>query len=347
MSLYESKTYLEDLDLTISNNSDIFDALRNQSVLITGATGLVCSPIVDLLLRSNRNITVYVAGRNKERADKRFERWCKDQHYRFMFYDATKENNVDISANYIIHGASNSSPTDIKEHGIDTMLDNFRGTYELLNYAEDVKADNFLYISSSEVYGRKNSSQPFLEDEYGWVDILNPRSSYPSSKRAAETLCACFSQERQIKTTVVRPGHIYGPTAKRNDTHVANAFAYNAADGIDLVLNSDGKQLRSWCYSIDSASAILTVLINGQNVNAYNISNKSSIESIRNMAEMVAKEASVKVIMKNVKRDIRQDNPMDNSSLNSEKLEKLGWQGLFDASTGFAHTIRIIREGNL
>lgn len=347
MSLYESKTYLGDLNSTIENNAEIFDILRNQSVLITGATGLVCSPIVDLLLFSNRNITVYIAGRNKERAQKRFKRWHDDQHCRFIFYDARKDNDLNISANYIIHGASNSSPTDIKLNGIDTMLDNFRGTYELLNYSEKNKSKNFLYISSSEVYGRKNNSEPFSEDEYGWVDILNPRSSYSSSKKAAETLCACFSFERNVNTTVVRPGHIYGPTAKRNDTHVANAFAYNAADGINLVLNSEGKQLRSWCYSIDSASAILTTLVKGQNANAYNISNKSSIESIKSMAEIIAKEAGVQVIINPEKKDGRSDNPMDNSSLNSDKLEKLGWHGLFDASKGVEHTIKIIREGNL
>jgi len=347
VSLYDSKTYLDDLRLTIEKNKEIFDALRNRSVLVTGASGAVCSPVVDLLLFSDRNIKVYAAGRNREKMDRRFVRWTDDPHYCFVSYDATKKNQLDFSADYVIHGASNSAPTDISSHGIETMLDNFMGTYELLNYAEIHKCQNFLYISSSEVYGRKTDPAPFTEDEYGWVDILNPRSSYPSSKRAAETMCACFSQERHVKTTVVRPGHIYGPTAGRRDTHVADAFAYRAADGKDLVMNSAGKQLRSWCYSIDCASAILTVLVRGKEACAYNISNRSGIASIRDMAELLAGEAGVRVMVHAVQQDSRQVNPMDNSSLNAEKLEQLGWQGLYSAATGFAHTIKIIREGNL
>ncbi|MDD6716413.1 MAG: NAD(P)-dependent oxidoreductase [Firmicutes bacterium] len=244
--------------------------------------------------------------------------------------------------------ASNSGPKDISTHGIETMLDNFNGIYELLEYAscEDVK--NTLYISSSEVYGSKKSIEPFSENEYGWVDILSPRSSYSSSKRAAETLCACFSDERGIKTTIVRPGHIYGPTARRNDSHVSAVFSFNVADEKDLVMKSTGEQIRSWCYCLDSTSAILTILVKGQNMNAYNISNPSSVASIKDMAELLAKGAGVKLVMDVPDaKEKKAFNPMQNSSLNSEKLMSLGWNGLFDARTGFEHTVRIIKEGKL
>ena len=348
MGLYESKTYLADLDQTVEANRDVLEKLRGASLLITGASGLVCSPIADLVFRSNRklgiNVKLFLAGRSSDRMKKRFP----GQEFTFIPYDATKKNEFPFHADYIIHGASNSGPRDISAHGIETMLDNFNGTHELLDYASKENVKNTLYISSSEVYGRKNSIDPFTEDEYGWVDILSPRSSYASSKRAAETLCVCFSDEKRIKTTIVRPGHIYGPTARRNDSHVSAAFSFNAADGKDLVLKSRGSQIRSWCYCLDSASAILTVLAKGKNNNAYNISNPASVASIKDMAELLAKGAGVDVVVDAPSADEKKAfNPMENSSLNGEKLLELGWRGLFDAETGFGHTVKIIREAGM
>lgn len=350
MGLYGSKTYLEDLKKSAEANGEMLKSLAHSSILMTGASGQVCSPVADLIFYANRKmgtgITLYLAGRSEERMAGRFQ----NQRYHFVPYDATKtfRNRFDFHADYIIHGASNSAPKDIGGHGIETMTENFAGLYELLDYAEREQADNTLYISSSEVYGRKSDDKPFAEDSYGYVDILSPRSSYPSSKRAAETLCACFSNERKVKTTIVRPGHIYGPTARRSDNHVSAEFSFRAADGKDLVLKSSGSQIRSWCYCLDSATAILNVLVKGETANAYNISNPASVASIRQMAELLAGLGGVKLeAAAPTESEMAAFNPMQNSSLNAEKLMKLGWRGLFDAKTGFSHTVRIIRESGI
>ena len=174
MGLYDSQTYLQDLDLVIDNNQNTLRELRGTRILITGASGLVCSPIVDLILRSNNrlgtDIDLYLAGRSEERLKKRFP----GNKFTFVPYDATEKNHFDFHTDYIIHGASNSGPKDIAARGIETMLDNFNGMYELLEFASRESAKNTLYISSSEVYGKKKSIEPFTEDEYG--DILDVNS---------------------------------------------------------------------------------------------------------------------------------------------------------------------------
>ena len=177
------------------------------------------------------------------------------------------------------------------------------------------------------------------------MDILAVRSAYPMGKRAAETLCVGYASQYGVDVSIVRPGHIYGPTAQNSDNRVSSAFARQAAKGENIVMKSAGTQMRSYCHCIDCATATLAVLTRGQSGQAYNISNKNSIITIRQMAEMIARHASVELIM-----DLPSDaekaafNPMDNSSLNSEKLESLGWQGQFDAETGFDHTIRTLKE---
>ena len=161
------------------------------------------------------------------------------------------------------------------------MQANITGVHNLLEYAHKKSVKKVIYVSSSEVYGRKESLEPFKEDQYGFIDLLNPRSSYSIAKRAAETMCVSYHAEYGVPFNVVRLGHIYGPSASRSDKRVSSDFAYKAAEGENLVLKSEGKQIRSYCYSLDCASAILSVLTSGVDGEAYNISNKDSIINIR------------------------------------------------------------------
>lgn len=348
MNLYKCKTYVEDLKFTV-NNTECIKKLNNTSIFITGATGLICSSLIDLLIIYNEyyngKITIWAAGRDEKRLKERFFPYSERKYFHFVQYDASKKNVLDFSCDYIIHGASNAYPQVIQKYPIDTMLDNFQGTYELLNYAEKIRSKRFLFISSSEVYGKKDNVEPFKEDEYGSIDILNPRSSYSSSKRAAETLCASYAYEKNMDIIIIRPGHIFGPTANVKDNRVSSAFAFEAAKGKNLVLKSKGKQIRSYCYMLDAASAILTSLLMGEKGNAYNISNPSSIMSIRELAEFYAKVGGVNVLF-DVPNQIEEAafNPMDNSSLNGYKLEKIGWKGLFNAKKATEHTVEIIKE---
>lgn len=216
---------------------------------------------------------------------------------------------------------------------------------ELLQYCVDHTVQNAVYVSSSEIYGRKDNNNPYQENEYGYIDVLNTRSSQPISKRVAETLCASYIAEKNIAVFIVRPRHIYGPTATRKDNRVSTVFVYNAADGKDIIMKSDGAQIRSYCYMLDCASAILYVLLKGKKGEAYNIANPNSIMSIRELIEYLAKVGNVRSKFELPSQDEKKAfNPMNNSLLNSEKLCCFGWNGLFDAKFGLEHTVKIIKE---
>ena len=352
MNLYKSPTYLQDLDDTISK-TNLLSAFHDKSVFITGAGGLICSAIVDLLLRynerSSESIHVYVGGRKESSILNRFSRYKDSSRLHFIPYDASTPNLFDFHVDYIIHGASNASPAKIQEKPVETMLDNFCGLHELLTYATAQNVQNTVFISSSEIYGTRQfrTDKPFHENEYGFIDLLNPRSSYSVGKRAAETLCASYAYEKNLSVSIVRPGHIYGPTAKKDDNRVASVFAYDASAGKPLVLKSDGSQLRSYCYILDCATAILAVLLRGNRAAAYNISNPNSIISIRTLAELYARYGNVDLVFDlPTEKEQKAFNPMANSSLDSTFLESLGWTPLFDAATGTEHTIKILQEAH-
>ena len=352
MNLYSSKQWLEDLDCVLSTLPEL-EELEGESILITGAGGLICSAVADILLRfhETRGATfpVYLAGRSEERIRARFGAYADRPYFRFVPYDAEAAlKGFPEETPYIIHGAGNASPDRILREPVETMVSNFIGLRNLMEYGREHGGKRLLYISSSEVYGKKEGNAPYREDEYGYIDLLNPRNSYSVGKRAAETLCASYTAEYGLESVIVRPGHIYGPTAGPQDRRVSSAWAYDVAAGKDIVMKSDGAQLRSYCHCLDCGSAILKVLLRGESGKAYNISNPASIISIREMGEFLAGSAGVQLKTATPTEAERSAfNPMSNSSLESGSLEALGWKGCFDAETGFRHTILTLRESGL
>lgn len=325
--------------------------LHGKRILVTGATGMICSSVVDILLFMNREhaagITVFVAGRNEQDAMKRFGGFSENDGLVFVPYDATSSDEValDSDLDYVIHGASNANPALYAQQPVETMLANLVGLSKMFNLARAKSAQRVLYVSSSEVYGQKEGTQPFDEGDYGYLDILSSRAGYPSSKRAGESLCVAYGMEYGLESVIVRPGHIYGPAIRSADNRASAQFTRKAISGEDVVMQSKGNQLRSYCHSLDCASAMLAVLLHGEPAEAYNISNPNSICTISDIAGAIAQAGGVKLVY-----DIPQDsntglhNPMENSSLSSAKLEALGWKPAFDLEHGVARMLLAIRE---
>ena len=336
----ELKTACEDLDL---------HDLENKKILITGGSGLILSALVDILCYANSkcgtHISIFLAARTEQEISTRFTEYYGQPFLHYVNYDALKPVDFQVNADYIIHGASNAHPAAYATEPVETLMANVSGLKNLLDYAVHVDSKRLLYISSSEVYGRKDEARPFNEDDYGFVDILNPRACYPSGKRASETLCAAYTQEYNVETVIVRPGHIYGPTANSYDTRATAQFARDVLAGNDIVMKSAGDQLRSYCYMTDCATAILTVLLKGKSTEAYNISNRNSVVSIRQIAEEMAKAAGCKVVFESATDSEKKSyNMMDNSSLNAEKLESLGWTARYSVAEGVRRTIEIMKK---
>ena len=343
-----TKQYKEDIKKVIDNIPSI-EKLKGKRILITGATGLICSAVADILFELNQSgfgIEIVLAGRNADNLKKRFEDYNEGVDYSFLLYDATANNNEDdLEIDYVVHGASNADPAKIISEPVETILANVQGLNSLMSMLDKSKVERLLYISSSEVYGINETMEPYKEDQLGYIDILNVRASYPNSKRVTETMCVSYSEEYDIDTVIVRPGHIYGPTIKFSDSRASALFSIKAANGEDIVMKSEGSQLRSYCHSLDCASAIIAVLLNGDRGQAYNISSSKAVITIKEMAEAFAEVGDVRIIFDlPTDSESKSYNMMSCSALNSEKLEALGWKAEFDIKTGAAHTVEMLKE---
>ena len=338
-AILNNKTYREDMQKTLKNLC--LEPLANKSVMVTGGLGLIGSAVVDLLYAAGLGIRIYVADINEPFFQTRYG---DIPNIIYVKYDALKPIAFDVPLDYIIHGAGLASPELYVAKPVETMLSNFDGVHRLLSYAEQKKVKRLLYISSSEVYGNKTTEDPFAEDVFGGSSVNQVRASYAEAKRASEVLCRAYSSEYGVETVIVRPGHIYGPTASPNDQRISSAFAFAAARGKTLEMKSAGLQQRSYCYALDCAAAILTVLLNGAVGESYNIGH-DEVTTVRRMSEILAKAGKVKLIVSEpTEAELKQFNPMTNSSLDNQKIKQIGYRDSFTAEEGLSHTVRILKE---
>lgn len=318
-------SYKQDI-LNIFQEDLPWEKLSGCNILITGATGLIGGCLVEtLMMNPKRDYQVYASGRNEERAKARFIEFSDNDAFHFVRYDVLKPLESDAKFDYIIHAASNGSPNFFAQKPVEVMKSNLYGVANLMEYGLSHGMKRFLYISSGEVYG-EGDGRVFLEDYSGYVDCTNPRSCYPSSKRAAETLCVSYVAEYGVDVVIARPCHTYGPNFTPNDNRVYAQFIRNVLQNEDIVLKSTGEQYRSWCYVVDCVAALLFIMLKGKCGEAYNIADPTSNITIKSLAEMIADIGGSRVILTTPTDDEKKVfNPVSRSLFNIDKIENLGW----------------------
>jgi nucleoside-diphosphate-sugar epimerase len=336
-------------DLQKMYDSELVDwrKLNNKSVLITGAYGMLASYMVYMLIFLNErnpeaNIKILAVGRSESKFKARFGSYVDRAYFNMILADISDCSAIYPQADYIVHSASFASPHYYGECPVDVMLPNILGTQLLLKKAADEGIKGFLFVSGS-VYGQINKPV-FYENDFGGIDCMNIRSCYDESKRAGETLCACYHYQYGVPIKVVRPSHTYGPTLDLRDTRSFSSFVSDAVAGKDIVLKSDGRSKRTYLYISDAIVAYFKILLDAPPGEAYNVGNEETLISMRELAEIVANlsvRRGTKVIFE--KRDMTDtyiESPhVDQPTPSTEKLRNLGWKWTMGIEEGFRRTI--------
>lgn len=308
------------------------------NILVTGSTGLIGSCVVELLLLYSKeyNYNVYAGCRDIERAKKRFG---ENTELKYLVADVIRPLDCDIRFDYIIDAASNGSPNFFEADPVGVMKANLFGVCNLLDYGVTHDLKRFLYISSGEVYG-EGCTGKWQENDSGYINPMTVRACYPSSKRAAETLCVAYAKQYNVEAMVARLCHTYGPNFTKSDNRVYAQFIRNVLRGEDIVLKSKGEQYRSWLYVVDCAAALLYILINGNSCEAYNVANNESNITIKELAELIAANVGKSVVF-DIPNDLNAGNttPITKALFDVEKVKSLGWTPMFGIKKGLENTI--------
>lgn len=338
--LFDSVIYQKTLEQSISILPD-----KDSSFLITGATGLIGSFIVDLFHCANlhgHSHHVYALGRSIERLQKRF---CyHDDLITLVQQDVCDPFSDKLpNADYVIHAASNADPRTYAQYPAETLLTNVYGTRNVLEYCRKCES-KLVLLSTFEVYGKAADRDVYDETSFGVIDANSIRSCYPESKRCAEILVRCYTEEYGIKGVIARLCSIYGPTMLASDNKAHAQFIRNAVNNEDIVLKSAGSQRRSYLYVADAVSAIFAILTKGSIGEAYNVSNENSVATIAEVAREASKIAGTKVVYQIPdETESRGYSKPQNCILNNTKLKDLGWNGKYSLSQGLKETIDILR----
>ena len=312
-------------------------------ILITGATGLIGSCLLDVLLAAKssygKSFDIYALGRNKSKLIKRFG---VKNDLNFVVQNVTEAINVK-DLDYIIHTASNADPKSYALYPAETILTNILGAKSVLDYCKGKKT-RVLFTSTFEVYGKLEQDE-YSENKYGSIDLNMIRSCYSESKRTAEMLFKSYLDEYGVDCVIARLSSIYGPTMKDDDSKAHAQFIKNGIAGQNIVLKSSGNQKRTYCYVIDAVSGLLTVLFNGRSGEVYNVANENSIATIAEVAQTVADYAGTKVIF-DLPDDVESKgfSKPQNCILKTDKIKRLGWVGKYDLKTGICETMDILKE---
>lgn len=306
-------------------------ALKNQIILITGATGLIGKELVRYLLQksyqNNLNIQIIAPVRNISKAQKLLKDYIND--ILFLQGDIT---NIDLTKyvpDYIIHCASQTASKAFVNEPVETIHVIVDGTKNLLELACKVRSvKRFVFISTMEVYGTPQNEDLITESHSMEIDSMNVRSCYPVSKRMCETLCIAYMKEYGVPINVLRLTQTFGPGVQYNDARVFAEFARCAIENRDIILKTKGETKRAYLYTEDAVKAILMVMVSDNIGEAYNVANPKTYCSILEMAHIVADnicQGKIKVRIEENKSDILGYAPVLYMNLSIDKLRTLGW----------------------
>ena len=321
--------------------------LKNISVLITGATGLIGTCLIDALMYYNRlgaNIHIHAVGRSREKAKSRLGDYYSSELFSFIEQDVRQPLPDDLKVDVIIPLASNTHPLAYSQYPVETIEINVKGAEHALTKALECGA-TVLYPSSVEIYGNARGEDVFTEDYTGQLNLKNARSCYPESKRLSEALCLSYMAERGVKVKIARLSRVFGPTMLMSDTKASSQFILKALNGEDIVLKSKGEQFFSYTYVADVVKAMLFILLHGEMGEAYNISNKECNVKLKDFAGACARWAGKDVVF-----DLPSETEQKGYSvamhaiLDNTRLQSIGSQPLFPFNEAIRRTLVILAD---
>lgn len=345
-----SQVIAEDIANLAEALKDLRPYFEGKTFLITGAGGFLGRYMVLLLKYLNDNVL--------DRKAKAFlldnfiigyeQQVISDPHLIFQRHNVIQPFKTDQPIDYVIHAAGIASPAYYTKFPIETMDVGTIGTRNMLELAREKNVKEFLFFSSSEVYGDPDPSHvPTPETYNGNVSIHGPRSCYDESKRFGETMCLAFWRTFNVPVKMVRPFNVYGPGIRPDDYRVLPNFIEHALRHEPLPVHGDGRNTRSFCYINDAIEAIFKILFLDAYGEAFNVGNPKPEISVKDLAALVAKlmPHPVKVVHVDPSHAVYASSDPKRRCPDISKLQSVvDFQPRYDLGEGLKRTIEWFKE---
>jgi nucleoside-diphosphate-sugar epimerase len=326
-----SQIIREDIGSIVSDFENDLKKLEGKTIFITGGNGCIASYLVDVFSKFNEKLErpckLIILNRNPIKEKSRLAHLIGNENVEFIAQDVGKNFQIPLGVDIIIHAASRANPASFLQDPIDTIDANVTATRNLLEYAKENPVENFIFFSSGEIYGNPvKEFVPTPETYTGNIDCLHPMSCYIESKRFSETMCSVFFRKYNVPVKMLRILLAYGP-GMRDDGKVISDFYVAAKNNKEITIRDRGEATRSFCYISDVTRAILKIMFNGVNGEAYNVGNDLENISIKELAFKIAEVLDNNTEVKpNLDAPIKQIYGIPTRHLDISKLRELGFE---------------------
>jgi UDP-glucuronate 4-epimerase len=230
-------------------------------VLVTGAVGFIGSHLAENLLQRGDevvgldNFNDYYDPAKKRANEQRLNHYPK---YVMVEADIRERQFIDRlfrqeEFDAVTHLAALAGVRNAVKNPHEYVMVDYIGTQNLMDAARASKVNNFVFASTSSVYGATNQI-PFIETD----PCDRPLQPYAAAKRAAEILGYSYHYLYGLNFTVLRFFTVYGPNGRPD--MMAYLVAESVAKNIQIPLYEGGQMYRDWTFVQDTVDGIVSAL---------------------------------------------------------------------------------------
>lgn len=281
-----NKIIEEDTNFIFTQLKNIVDLskLNNSNILITGGTGLFGKSILDALIFMHNfyEFKITVLSRNKNNFLFNYPKY----NLEFINFIRGDIRNFDCKRqdfDYIIHAATPASAKLEEENPKEMYSVILEGTKNIINIAKNMNVKKLLFTSSGAVYGEQYQSIKSFKEDYQGIPI----TYYGKAKKISENIFL----NSNINVSIARCFAVTGPYLNLNIHFAIGNFIKDAIENRDIIINGDGRPLRSYLYTADLVIWLLAILLKSENKSIYNVGGRNGI-SIYDLAKKVSKQVN-------------------------------------------------------
>jgi dTDP-glucose 4,6-dehydratase len=310
-------------------------------LLVTGGCGFIGSHFINHWLTQYPDSIVVNVDRLDPCASVKNVK-TDSKHYTLVVADIT---NTQLMLNllqqfritHIVHFAAQTHVDHSFGNSVSFTYSNIVGTHSLLEAARSYgKLTRFLHMSTDEVYGE------IPEGSFTESSLLAPTNPYAATKAGAEFLVKSYGHSFKLPFCIVRGNNVYGP--HQYPEKVIPAFTMALLKGAPMKIQGKGDALRMFIYVQDVVEGVECVLLHGETTHTYNIGcqDQYSVMEIANKIFQILKpnetlKNHIEYVEDRLFNDCRY-------SVNTQKIEALGWRCKMSFDQGLAKTIQWYKE---